>query len=466
MKILLVNPPTTDLYSEVGADMPPLGLAYIAAVLKKHNYIVEIKDKNVDGVPIDYGDYTIVGISSLTPTYPEAVKIAEEAKRSGAITIMGGYHPTFLDEDVLKTGCVDFVIRGEGEYTFLSLVEHLKNKLSVNDINGISYISNDKVIRTPNAMPPRPLDNLPFPARELLKLDRYHTHLNEMPMATIVSSRGCPFNCFFCSSSLFAGRKWRARSPKNIVDEIEMLKYDYGYQAIDFVDDNFTLNAERTIAISEELIRRNIKMPWWALSRADLLARNEDMVKMMAKSGAYMIFLGMESPDDTILKFYHKKEGKEMFIKAVSLLRKYGIKIWASFMLGAVRETKTMVEKTIAFAKALSPDAAQFSILTPYPGTALYEFVKNRIFTKDWRLFDGAHSVFRTDFLTPKDLQYLLFKSYATFYLRPRWLLKEAGKALRKHRAFKTVQNYGKTLMNVSSKILKYKPKLIPNQLN
>jgi len=460
MKVLLVNPAATDLYSEVGADMPPLGLAYIAAVLKKHHYEVEIRDKNVDNSPIDYGNYAAVGISSLTPTYPEAISIAEEAKKSGAITVMGGYHPTFLDEDVLKTGYVDFIVRGEGEYIFLNLLEHLKKKTPLDEVRGISYLSDNKIIRTPNAIPPEPLDDLSFPARELLKLNKYHTHLNEMPMATIVSSRGCPFNCFFCSSSLFGGRKWRARSPKNIVDEIEILKYDYGYQAIDFVDDNFTLNAKRTIAISKELVRRDVKMPWWALSRADILAKNENMIKLMAKSGAYMVFIGMESPDDTVLKFYHKKEGKEVFIKAVNMLKKYGIKVWASFMLGAVKETKKMVEKTINFAKELSPDAAQFSILTPYPGTALFEFVKDRIFTKEWHLFDGAHSIFRTDFLPPKQLQYLLFKSYATFYLRPEWLFKETMKAVRKHRTFKTVQNYGKTLVNVSNKILRYKPKI------
>jgi len=330
---------------------------------------------------------------------------------------------------------------------------------------GISYLLDNKIIRKPNAIPPQPLDDLPFPARELLKLDKYHTHLDEKPMATVVSSRGCPFNCFFCSSSLFAGKRWRARSPKNIVDEIEMLKYDYGYEAIDFVDDNFTLNPQRTIAISEELIRRNINMPWWVLSRADILARNEDMVKMMVKAGAYMMFLGMESPDDTILKYYHKKEGKETFIKAVNILRKYGIKIWASFMIGAVKETKKMVEKTINFAKELSPDAAQFSILTPYPGTALYNSVKDRIFTKEWQLFDGAHSVFKTDFLTPKELQYLLFKSYATFYLRPKWLWKETAKAIKRRRVSKTLQNYAKTVIDVSHKILGYKPQLTTPQI-
>jgi len=460
MKVLLVNPSTSDLYSEVGADMPPLGLAYIASVLKKHHYDVEIRDENVDISPINYGNYSVVGVSSLTPTYPEAIKIASDAKNKGAITVMGGYHPTFLDNAVLNTGNVDFIVRGEGEYIFLDLLEHLKNKRPADEVKGISYLSGNKIIRTPNPLPPNPLDDLPFPARELLKLDKYHTHLDEKPMATIISSRGCPFNCFFCSSSLFAGKRWRARSPKNIVDEIETLKYDFGYQAIDFMDDNFTLNPARAIAISEEIIRRNVNMPWWVLSRADIIAKNEEMVKMMAKSGAYMVFIGMESADDETLKFYNKKEGADIFIKSVNLLRKYGIKVWTSFMFGAVKETKKMIEKTISFAKRLSPDAAQFSILTPYPGTALYEFVKKRIFTRDWHLFDGTHSVFKTDFLTPKDLQYLLFKSYASFYIRPKWLFKEAAKAIKKHRLFKTTQNYRRTLIKASSEMLGYKPRL------
>jgi len=454
MKILLINPPTLGLYSEVGADMPPLGLAYIASVLKENNYDVEILDKNVDIKPVNYSDYSVVGISSLTPTYPEALKIAKDAKMSGATTVMGGYHATFLDEDVLNTGLIDYVVRGEGEYVFRDLVKHINKKKPIEGINGISYKSNGKIIRTPNALPPNPIDNLPFPARELLKLDKYHTHLNEMPMTTMITSRGCPFNCFFCSSSLFAGRRWRARSPESVVDEIEQLKYDYGYNAVDFMDDNFTLDSARTIAISEEIIKRKLDISWWALSRADIIVRNEDMVKKMAESGAYMIFIGMESPDDTILKFYHKKEGKEIFVKAVKLLKKYGIRVWASFMFGAVSETKKMINKTISFARKLKADAAQFSILTPYPGTALYDFVKDRIFIKDWHLFDGMHSVFKTEYLTQKDLRYLTSKAYALFYLRPSWLTKEIFKAIKKHRFIWTFRNYPQKLIKLPRRFL------------
>ncbi len=454
MKILLVNPPTYDLYSEVGADMPPLGLAYIAAVLKNDNFDVEIVDKNVETGPIDYPNYSIVGISSLTPTYPVALKIAEEAKKSGATTVMGGYHATFLDEEVLNTGLIDYVVRGEGEYVFRDLVRHIAQKKPVEEVKGISYRSKGRIVRTPDALPPDPIDDLPFPARELLKLDRYHTHLNEMPMTTMITSRGCPFNCFFCASSLFGGRKWRARSPKSVVDEIEQLKYDYGYKAVDFMDDNFTLSPERTIGICEEMIRRKLNVSWWALSRADTIVRNEDMVKKMAEAGAYMLFIGMESPDPTVLKFYHKREGKEVFTKAVKLLKKYGIRVWASFMMGAVSETKKMIDKTIYFARKLNIDAAQFSILTPYPGTALYHYVKDRIFVKDWSLFDGMHSVFKTDYLTPKDLGYLTFKAYTLFYLKPVWFTKEIFRAIKNRRLFWTLRNYPWKLLKLTRRFL------------
>jgi|GEM_PF-16444 len=426
MKILLVSPAGSNFYAKMGATIPPLGLAYIAAVLRENGHYVKLLDLGVEEkIPSkDYFKFfDVVGISADTPSYPEALSIAKYAKSVDRTVVMGGYHVTFLDKEALNTGLVDFIVRGEGEEIFLNLVNTLKAKGDLNQVKGISFINHGSYQRNPDMPPPRNLDEMPFPARDLLNMNAYKNQMNGMPFTNLITSRGCPFNCYFCSSSKFGGLRWRSRSAKSIVDEIEHLNRTYGYKAFSFMDDNFTLNPKRIFEFADELERRGLNdIHWWCFSRVDILIKNEKMVKRMAEVGAYEIFLGLESSNEELLDTYNKHIGNKEQEQAIKLLRKYGIKIHGSYIMGDIKETVPMVKNTIKWAKEVNARTTQFSILTPYPGTALYNDIEkeNRFLHKDWKYYDALHPVIKLDHISPEQLGKLLVKAYRTAYLNPR----------------------------------------------
>ncbi|HRU31993.1 MAG TPA: radical SAM protein [bacterium] len=426
MKILLVNPPAASYYHRLGLKYPPLGVGYIAGVLVKGGYDVKVIDLNVEKVSINnipYQDFDIVGVSTDTTRYPAALKIAQAAKAKGCKVVVGGPHTAFLDREALETGFIDYVVRGEGEYIMLDLMDAIMGKKSLEDVKGISYIKDGTIIRNPNAELIKDLDRIPFPARNLLPMDKYTAKLEGTFATSIVTSRGCPFNCSFCSSSAFSGVQWRSRSVENIIEELEILYKKYGFRAIAFFDDNFTLNPNRVINLCEEILRLGWKFKWWAFSRLDGILNNPKMVELMAKAGNYMVFIGFESANQEVLDSYNKKLVVEKAKEAINILRKNNIKIMGSFILGAMEETKAMVNRTIKYAKELDPDIAQFSVLTPYPGTALFEEVKSKIMDRNWEMYEGGHNVFKLKYLSPVEVRWLIAKAYMSFYGRPKRLI-------------------------------------------
>lgn len=426
MRVLLVNPPIASYYHRLGLRYPPLGVGYIASSLVKAGYEVRVIDLNVEKIDtksIPYHDFDIVGISTDTTRYPLAIKIAEIAKYKGCKVVIGGPHTAFLDREALETGFIDYVVRGEGENIIVELMEALSGRRGIEEVRGISYIKDGRVIRNPDAEFIKDLDNIPFPARNLLPMNRYTARLEGTYATSIITSRGCPFNCSFCSSSAFSGIIWRSRSVRNIIEELEILYKRYGFKAIAFFDDNFTLNPNRVIELCEEILRRGWNLKWWAFSRLDSIINNPKMVEIMAKAGNYMIFIGFESANQEVLNNYKKNIVAERAKEAIDILRKNKIKIMGSFILGAIGETKRMINRTIEYARSLDPDIAQFSILTPYPGTALFEEVKSKIINRNWRAYDGGHNVFKLENLSPTELRWLIAKAYISFYGRPKRLL-------------------------------------------
>ena len=423
MKILLINPPAINFYHRIGLKLPPLGLAYLASILRDKKHSVKIVDLNVE--PLDYRflpykDFDIVGISVDTTRYPVSRKIAIAAKNHKVKVVMGGPHAAFFDEEILTSESVDYVIRGEGEHGMLDLVERLDSGGELERVDGLSFRDNGNWFKNPSRSFIQDLDSLSFPARELLPLNLYTHNMGKRFSATMVTSRGCPFNCDFCSCSEFSGIKWRTRSVENIIEEISVLYNRYGYRAISFLDDNFTLNPNRVIEFCESILRRGWNIEWWAFSRIDTIIKNEKMVGLMAKAGLKQVFIGFESADQNTLDGFGKKLDTGNIFKGVEILKKNKIDIWGSFIIGALKESKEMVKKTIRFAKIIDPAFAQFSILTPYPGTKLYDSVKNRLLTNNWEIFWGGQPVIRLDKITPKELQRLIVRAYLSFYLRPR----------------------------------------------
>ncbi|HEY5132321.1 MAG TPA: radical SAM protein [Candidatus Krumholzibacteriaceae bacterium] len=420
MKILLISPPAGISYATIGISRPPLGLAYIAAVART-DHEVRIVDFNVEQKnwkKFPYGAFDVVGISVDTSRYHVSLKIAERAKAQGATVVMGGPHVSFMDEEALRSGAADYVVRNEGEYSFLSLVDYLSGRRPFGEVRGVSCFVNGVCTRTPDAPFIQDLDSMPFPARDLLSLDRYREKMNGRATTTLATSRGCPFNCHFCSSSQFFGVRWRARSAENVIEEMEPLYEKHKYRALSFVEDNFTFSPERAVAIAEKIIAKGWDLKWGAWSRVDTIVKHPDMVRTMAKAGFTWTFVGFESGSQEVLDEYGKKAVVQDALRAMRILKQNGVSVTGSFILGAPTETKGMMKETVRFAKALNPHRVQFTILTPFPGTKLYEAVRNRLLTKDWRRYTGTCPTIRLDHLSSGEMKRQLVGAYFSFYAR------------------------------------------------
>jgi anaerobic magnesium-protoporphyrin IX monomethyl ester cyclase len=421
VKILLVNPSYRDVYRTFDFVLPPLGLAYMAALLTERNYDVKVVDLNVgrDKQAIPYNSWDLVGITLDTSRYYKGMEYGRMLKSKGTRVVVGGPHASFMADEILGSGSADYVVRGEGEHTMLELVEALNQGGNLEHIKGLSYRSDNQIIHNAKRAYSDDLDTLPFPARDLLDMDKYRTSkLGTRSITSILTSRGCPYQCSFCASSKLAGTFWRARSVQSIVEEIQFVKNTYGYRAFAFVDDNFTLNPQRVIDLCEEIYQRGWDIHWWCFSRADTIVKNTEMVSLMYEAGCRSTYIGIESSNQETLDSYNKKISADISREAIAVLKENKIEMTASFIIGGLNEDKKMVEDTLRFAKSLNPNTVSFTILTPYPGTDLFEQVKDRIITFDWRKYDGIHSVIRLKHFKPMQLQLTLLRFYISFYLR------------------------------------------------
>jgi anaerobic magnesium-protoporphyrin IX monomethyl ester cyclase len=400
--------------------MPPMGLLYVAACLEQVGHSVRVKDLQIEPFVlsrVDLAEAEVVGITSDTTRIEKALQIARQASSMGKTVVMGGPHPQFMAAEVLGTGHVHFIVKGEGELTFPQLLETISAGRNPATTPGIICRDGDSMVETPNAPPPD-VEHLPLPARHLVDLHRYTATMHGVPMTPMVTSRGCPGNCSFCSSANFFGRGWRHRSPLAVLTELDEVYNCYGFRGIAFVDDNFSLDPKRVIRIADGIRERGFKLKWWNFSRVDTIVRNPEMVRAMAAAGSKQVYLGIESATDEVLRDIGKKGQIAQAAAAVNLLKNNGIEATCSFIIGHLNERRRDMERTIDLAVQLDTDTAQFSILTPYPGTALYGQLKERIFIKRWKFYDGLHLVFQHPHINRHLLQVLLLKSYFWFYRR------------------------------------------------
>ena len=430
-KILLVNPPQATRYPQ-----PPLGLAMVAAVLENNGYIVRILDLpalrfSENSLPrvIRQEKPNIVGITAMTPTINSAVSVAKKVKEteSNIFVILGGAHATLLPEETLRnTPQIDVTVRGEGEQTTLELVEVLeKNPSRINQVLGITYRKGDSLKSNPLKPNILDLDTLPFPAFHLLPIGKYHLHPpfgRRTPVMPIITSRGCPYRCIFCSKAVF-GKKYRGNSPAYIVDEIRFLKERFGVKEIKFYDDVFTLDRKRVVAICMQLKEQGMDIPWTCETRVNLV--DGELLRVMRDSGCYMIEYGVESGNQRILNNLKKDISLDQVIKAFKLTHETGIETAAYFMIGSPEETPETIKETIEFAKKLDPDFVQFSITIPYPGTELYNLaIKEGYMLGEWDEYGYANlrslnmPAFETKTLSREELGEWNKKAYTSFYLR------------------------------------------------
>lgn len=431
MKVTFINPPqTASKYKFMGVIAPPLGMGYMAAVLEENQIPVNI----IDGSALDMEweelknelkeiNPKIIAITALTPTIDKALQTAEISKKTcpNALIVLGGYHPTFNYNEVLKYEFVDIVTIGEGEHTMLDLVKTLESGGDLNQVKGIAF---DDVITEKRDLI-EDLDSLPYPARHLLPMNSYKLLNMDTKMSTMVTSRGCPMQCSFCSSASMHGSKLRLRSVKNIVDEMEHLINEFNVEIIAFMDDTFTLNKKRVLSICEEIKKRNLDVLWGCTARVDTL--DEIILKKMRESGCITLFMGVESADQQTLDSINKQTTIKKIKESFEICRKEKIRTIASVVLGMPGDTHKNIKKTINFVKELKPSYAIFSLATPYPGTKFYQqsFEKKLIKVKDWSKYTLISPILDTVECSLEDLRKHQTLAFCKFYLRPSYLISQ-----------------------------------------
>jgi len=422
MNVLLINPPSISVYYTFGFSLPPMGLLYVAASLEQAGHRVVVRDLAAEGIEVADADFTsadVVGISSDTTRIDSAMRLARRAARFGRPVILGGPHPQFMPEEILASGWVTAIVRGEGEIVFSELLNALAAGDEPATVRGIICRDDRTIVNTPEA-DPVDVETLPLPARHLIDLHRYRAITAGRPVTPVVTSRGCPGACHFCSSSSFFGRGWRWRSAAAVLAELDEVYNRYGFRAVAFIDDNFTLDPGRAGQIANGIRERGYDLKWWTFSRVDTIVANPGMVASLAAAGCIMVYTGIESGSDDTLNSLGKETNSVAALQALAILRRNGIESYGSYIIGNLAEDAAAVEKTIELSIKLDTNIAQFTILTPYPGTRLYEQVKERIFCRRWKFYDALHVVFRHPRINRFRLQLLLIKAYVRFYRRSR----------------------------------------------
>lgn len=421
MKIALVRPKyKTHLIT------PPLGIGYISSYLKSHGFQTKI----IDGLNLNLTneevvkrckDFDLVGISCLTDFYLETVDLTQKLKAVGKTVVLGNVHPSILPEQSLQDSNADYVVVGEGEYTFIQLLQVLKQGERAENIPGV-YFPGQKSFQPRELI--QVLDDLPFPDWQQLDPRIYQKAphgglIKNFPVAPIVTTRGCPYACKFCASPRFWSQRLRYRSPENVVAEIEYLVENFGVKEIHFEDDNLTLNRDHVVKICNLIIDKNLKISWATPNgvRADRV--DEELLKLMKEAGLYYIVFGIESGNQEILDRINKKETLVDIEKAVKLAHKLGIMTQGFFIFGLPGETEETIKNSIKFAKKIPLDRAQFLLLDLLPGSALWEEYQDE-FEMDYTKESYHEPTWVPKTITAESLKKWQPKAFRAFFFRPK----------------------------------------------
>ncbi len=427
IRISLINPPLSPGVSRHPTGVP-IGLAYLAAVTEKRGYEVRV----IDCLPLDM-DYDemkrevvafepdIVGITSMTVTFPSALQAAQVLRKScpAALIVLGGPHATFMDVKTLRERAdVDVVVRREGEETLLELVNCVAEEKKFDKVAGITFRNNGKIVQTPDRPFIQNLDELPYPAYHLLPIEKYRPgkSIFGKKILPIITSRGCPFQCSFCVTSRMVGKKFRVRSPRSVVDELEWLKNEHGAEAFCFYDDALTLDRKRILEICEKIKKRKIGIPWDCQSRADNVSR--EIFSEMVDAGCQLVNFGVESGSPQLLKVMGKGTTVEQNEKAIRWAKEAGLLVATSMVIGYPGETIETLKETLDFLYRVKPDVVYLCNATPYPGTALYDLVKDLGWkmSEDWSKYDTVDFAFENPSLPKEHVEKIRKEFYNRLY--------------------------------------------------
>lgn len=421
---------------------PPLGIAQIAACMRQQNLEADILDPTFEGFEyarreLKRRKYDILGLSCFTMNINVSMELAKIAKKANpkVFVLIGGVHPTIIPEDTLKEKIVDAVAIGEGEITIPEIVKALSKGKDLRGVKGVYFKDkNGKIVKNK----PRPmidnLDSLPLAARDLLPMDKYlHAAIGrsawavKQPSTSIMTSRGCPFSCTYCSTWLTFGKKVRFRSAKHILMEIEHMVENYGIKGLSFVDDTFTLRPKLVEEVCDGIIEKGWKLEWICHTRVDTVS--EALFRKMKKAGCRVVALGIESGDQWILDNILKKGIKLGQIKkALGWARNAGLITDAYFMLGSPGESLEQMEKTIKFAKDSLVDYANFNVTRPMPRTEMHDLAKKygTLTVNSWDDYEfSSKPIFESKDWTAEQVAELKRRAYREFYFNPRYVLRQ-----------------------------------------
>jgi len=440
-RVCLISPPfdREQVYATMGFAAPiepPLGLAFIASTLRSKGFSVGLIDSSTLGWGLDdlerlLRDWRphVVGVSANSPVYPISVRVADCAKRviPEATTVLGGCHPTLYPQRAISNKSVDAVVVGEGEHAMAELCVALAEGKGLHGVPGIVHKSGGQIVFERERPFLEDLDVLPFPSFDLLPMSKYRVSLGmarRIPSVSMVASRGCPFNCKFCTSPGVWKRRWRHHSAEYVGEVAEVMVKRHGVQHIQFRDDTFTVDQDWVLAICDEFERRGLRATWDCYSTVGLI--REQMVRRMKRAGCTCLSIGIESGNDEMLQKY-KSTSKDEVRQNIALLRRIGMRARMFFMLAPPAERYEHLQETLEFALELDPDFAMFLPTVPLPGSALYDELQSHQCGApdyDHQCHNFQQVLYAPPPFTIDELEAFRSLCYRRFYFRPSYVLR------------------------------------------
>jgi len=412
LKITLIEPSPPGFHIYTFIRQVRIGPPLMATLLRDRGHDVRVFAESLG--EIDWNrvlSSDLVGISTTTSTVVKAYRYADKVREAGIPVVMGGPHVTFLVDEALEF--CDYVARGEGEDTLLELVDYLRGRRDLASVNGLSYRGEDGAVIHNEARGLRPtLSDLPWP--DLSLIDQYRK-IFPLPLLT---SRGCPHDCEFCSVVSMFGRRYRRVDPEQVVEELKRLKP----KEVFFYDDNFIITKRSAKKLLAQMIRQDVRTKFSAQIRVDSVYKkgrvDHELLKLLVEAGCYLVYLGLESVNPETLAAYNKGQDVDDIRGGLAALHSYGIETHGMFVYGADTDTPESLRATTDFAIENRISSVQFLALTPLPGTRTYYALEqaDRIISKNWSLYDGLHVVFKPARMTPWELQTGVIDAHLRFY--------------------------------------------------
>ena len=438
MKIIFIEPcpPEPHVYSKF--KIPRLGCVLLATILRNAGHDVHVFVEEVSKIDWDIAmQADVVAISATTSTAPRSYSYADAFKQAGKVVIMGGSHVTFQVEEALEH--CDLVVRNEAETIIVDLLRAIEEHRFPEDMVNVSFKKDGVIINNPVGAFIEDLDTLPIPDFNLV-----HGWKENSTVVSIETSRGCPFDCAFCSVIPMFGRKLRFKSAERIIEEIKYYQKTIHPRHIFFCDDNFSANPRRTKELMHRLIEEDFDLDWSAQVRVEL-ANDPELLTLMARSNCYAVYVGFESVNPKTLELYNKKQSVAQIEKAITLFQQHNIHIHGMFVFGSDEDDVQSIYENVSFAKRMKIDSVQFLMLTPLPGTPVFRELEasGRIFNTDWSYYDGHNAVFEPARMTAYELQIETFKAMNKFYS----LLSLMRYILKRDKWYTLVRIYGKYMV-------------------